>query len=1016
MVERGESLPERCKTCSENHRKEQKRITIPYFQAKLESESNFTVFDYYQSAYTFHGNRPRRVVESKADISEVRKRIKITDEHIERLFEILKRNQVVILTSPTGTGKSTYVLYRLIDPLKESSEDFTEELIRQGQIIQTQPLSSATERIPNTTSKKLLGESGAHETGALGLRHRGNERFSRHNIGLVVTDGSLRNWIRDGRLDQYSLVMIDETHKRTLNIESILLLLKYMLPLYPHLKVIISSATIDAGIFLEALKKEGISAEIFDLSKELEEKRDYFVHFWGEGRVEGCDCWLCQKIYHKGSFFMYEEQPPDISQLSEIASEFIIEILKNLRTGEGILVFFPGQKWIEEAKELLEERKKEIDPKNEIEIIPVYRKLGEEKVTNNFNKRGKKGRVLLATDIAETSHTLEDIVYVVDSGYIREIEWDPETMTSYLPVKLHSKAGCYQRWGRVGRVKKGYVYCLFTTEKFENEKEFKEQTVPEIYRNRLDDVILTLLAGGIPEISKEILIEKDEREKEKINSEIKRALFSLKEIGLLDETGNVTEKGLEAFHFPEFSSEEKSLLDLADEQNCLLEMLIAILMMRTEEGEVRTGARLYSESGLFMWDSKWSAETKMKVWKIHQALKTGCKDDLDFVIKLAYCFLESEKKGAGKEWAESHFINYNVLEEIFSPKKGKFYNLIERFRVKAEEREIRDIDFTLLERVRSVFAIVLKSREFEVTKDLTYNLLLVKGKNGIISKNCAGAWLEGKKGLMITATKEEVIVEGRKELIPSASFIIKLPDLIKPTIKEHLLIDQSFPINSIVSVKEKNGKFYLEKVIKPPPSIKIKYKKILGYLGKEEKEAEEIFFNEKFITPYEGSDPIEGIWISKEKNNTARIIGWIEKESIPIALISAYEKVPALSLSRGEKLKVKICQVFRDPIGKDGWIEASTDEGFEIPIELSEMSLNPFGYGLELIKEENLSLFIKDFDEDGMPQLSNIANIINDLRALYNQQLISEVLPLIKERGEEIDQLFELFKNIRLSL
>jgi HrpA-like RNA helicase len=982
MLEKGESLPERCEECRKKHKKAIKEIKIPYFQAQPEDESKFTDFDYILSAYTPHGERNRRLEEAKPD-PEIRKRIKITNEQVRKFLEALRENQVVILMSPTGTGKSTYVLYRLIDAL-EGYENFIETLKRQGQIIQTQPLTEATERIPSTVGQKFLGEgSKPHEFGAVGLRHRGAEKWSKHNIAVVVTDGSLRNWIRDGRVDQYSLVIVDEAHKRTLNIESILLLLKHMLPLYPHLKVVVSSATIDPRPFVEAFKREGISVKVFDLSEELKEERKYTVHFWKGKPVEGCDCWLCEKMKKEGTFYLYEDEAPGsgVEELSRATANFVLELLKYLKEGEGVLVFLPGQAWITRTKELIDEGKKYLNLQRDIEVITVFRKMGGKQVAEAFERKKGEGRVLLATDIAETSHTFEDVVYVVDSGYIRELQWDPETLSTYLPVKRHSKAGCLQRWGRVGRLRRGYVYCLYTEEEFSNPEIFREQTRPEVFRNRLDDVVLTLRTAGVSEISKDMFIGSQE-EIEEIDQELRRSLSSLRSEGLLDERGNVTEKTLELFAFPEFSPEEKALLDLADELNCLLEMLAAILMMRDDEGNPRTGAGLYNQdkhnpSGILLWDSNWPAKKKMEAWKRHQALKVGCRDDLDFVIKVAYCFIKAKSVGMDKEWVDWHHVDREVLESIFG-EGGKFQSLLNRFRKRVpEERKIRELDPRLLERVRSAFWTVLSKKVFEVGENFTY-LIREEKKEGVISRHCVGSWKKGESGVLVMATKEKMNINGQLKLVPSASFLVKPPELGEDE-SRFLFFDQVFPVGTLISIKQSlpiEGIYYVKKVDPPYSAALIKAK-----------------------------------WVSSEKSEVARVVGWEEEDGEPIALITSHI-TPKFEKKEGERIKVKIEKVFRDPEGEGGWILAKTEDGIEIPIELNEMSLDPLGHGLELIEGNVLELSIKGFDEEGIPRLSNIDNVIRDLQEIRNQILIPEVLQATKVQGEALDKLHEVVKRI----
>jgi HrpA-like RNA helicase len=176
---------------------------------------------------------------------------------------------------------------------------------------------------------------------------------------------------------------------------------------------------------------------------------------------------------------------------------FVLRILEETKKG-SILVFLHGETVIENTAKKIWEAKRRIDPKNRIRVITVYRRLGVKEVEKRLKLKNKR-RVIVATNIVETSHTLDDVIYEIDSGYIKETVWDPDTRISKLQTKFHSQAGCRQRWGRVGRVKDGYVYCLYTKEQFEK---FKPNTAPEITRSNLEETLLVLKAAGLTEIEK----------------------------------------------------------------------------------------------------------------------------------------------------------------------------------------------------------------------------------------------------------------------------------------------------------------------------------------------------------------------------------------------------------------------------------------------------------------------------------------------------------------------------------
>lgn len=190
MAERGESLPERCENCKEKNRIGKRETRQAYFHVDLAMDEVVSSFNHCAAAYTSHHDRNRQEVLHEPNLDGMK--IRITDEHIKELYEKLDKHQVVILASPTGTGKSVYVLARLLEAPEDYDNDFIEILIRQGQLSQTQPLAEATKRIPNTVSKRLIAESGPGPMATVGFRHSGEEAYSQHNIGIVVTDGSLK--------------------------------------------------------------------------------------------------------------------------------------------------------------------------------------------------------------------------------------------------------------------------------------------------------------------------------------------------------------------------------------------------------------------------------------------------------------------------------------------------------------------------------------------------------------------------------------------------------------------------------------------------------------------------------------------------------------------------------------------------------------------------------------------------------------------------------------------------------
>lgn len=980
MTEKGESLPERCDNCRRNRKKDKREIRINYFR-QLPSLENMTSSFYSRSNYASHGDRNYiEIPESKEDSGL---KVRMTDDHIEQLYEKLEGNQVVVLASPTGTGKSVYVLYRLLDPPPQYQGSFVDDLLHQGQVVQTQPLSAAVERIPEVVSEKELKQSSVKPLGVLGLRHRGREDYDRHNLGVVVTDGSLRNWIRDGHIGQYSLIMVDEAHKRSLNIDSLLSLLQFKLPLHPHLKVIIASATINIDEFKDAFERKGIRTDVLDLSRDLEEKTDYTVHFWKDGPKESCDCWMCQKEKVRKNFWRFMGFPPEEGQLPQAVASYVIEILRNTKTG-SILVFLPGEAVIEKSRELIEEKILNIRGGKDIPILPIYSRLGENEVSNRFNKKGKVRRVLLTTDIAETSHTLDDVVYLVESGFIKQSQWDPESLTSTLPNIRHSQAGCKQRFGRVGRNAKGYVYCLYTQEQFNN---FQEQTTPEVFRSQTDEVLVNVKSAGV---SDDLSFIGEADNKQTFDYEIKRSLSSLTEEKYLDEEGNVTEDGLESFRIP-LTIQKKALLDIADKQGCLEEMLALVSALETERGEARTGAESSNPMhGILVWDPRWTAETKMRVSRVLESLRFGCRDDLEFILKVVYCFKRAQAEGKDKDWATKNFVNHSVLEEIL----GSYQEVREIFLAKAENRAPRELELPRVPKLRLILSKLLKGREVEIKegeKGLFYQLKGNEEVTGYISEACAGSWQDGDKAILLAATKKKGLVGGEERMVSVACALAK-PDT-EAEFKPELFLDQNLPAGTRLLVHKQGSKEYIAKILQAPTQLRVEYGEELdfsmlmdNYLRSDY--VPQINYNDdEVVKGFNNiSRKIEVEWKDEKRSKKALLRGWKRNNNKVFALVEPFNINELLKeIVASDRVQVKVKGVFQSYDDFRGWVLVETEQGLEFPLDISELSLAYFGNALKILEGTWITLPVVDKSLEGLPVFSRLDLFLDDLKEIKQE-------------------------------
>jgi HrpA-like RNA helicase len=985
MVEKGESEPERCENCQKKHRADKRETRQSYFSQAMIAYGRSAKANHVSSAYTSHGDRKEKREFIAPDT--VGMRIRITDSHIRELYEKLYDNQVVILASPTGTGKSVYVLYRLLEAPADYAGNFVKMLIHQGQVIQTQPLTCATGRIAETVSKKELGESGVRQMGIMGIRHQGREDYSRFNLGVVVTDGSLKNWLRNSSLGQYSLIMVDEAHKRSVNIDNLLNMLKEQLPYYPHLKVIIASATINLKEFNDSFASQGIRTATMDLSETLEEQINYKLHYLNGKPVPDCDCWACKNPKFSGNFLKFDGVSPQEADLPELVSSLVVEILNNTDKG-GVLAFLTGESVIKKTGDLLTTKMARYPKLKGIPVSQVFSRLGAKKVEELFklNPNPNNRRVLLTTDIAETSHTLDGVVYVIESGWIKQTKWDPNDMTSVLPTIRHSQAGCRQRFGRVGRTEGGYVYCLYTENEFV--KEFQEQTTPEIFRSPIDDTILTAKAAGIQKSLKFIGSPDDASVFE---MEMKRAAKAVEAQGFVDKQGNITDEGLDVFHV-NLSPDRKALLDKADEQACLWEMLTFLCMTRTDTNGARSGAEAYNqENGLLVWDLRWNAATKMRVQKIHKALGAGCADDLDFALKLAWFYQDNVAKGTVEQWLEQNFLNGNVFEDVFQNRE----KISEIYLTKAEGRK-KVLDLGLAKKVRLILSIACAGNtvKLEMLQGQLIYRFLAGGKElyGIVPETCAGRWKSGGMALLLTSIKKNGVFDGKPKPGSFACSIIRLESVDTITDSE-FFVDQNVLVDSKVSLVQEGESFFIQDVIEAPSQISIiYYEKNLDFSMTMDdylrpKYTRPIIFNSKEAKGRFGmiQGRIPALWVGRQSSE-GRIIGWERKGDRLCAIVNSidvFDIRKKICLTKKAMLTiVKVNKEIHDP---KGWVSARSDEGIEFAIESNDLSLTFLDRGLRSLEGTRLELDVKNEKLGGVLEFTNLRNNLEAMNLIKTE-------------------------------
>ena len=377
-------------------------------------------------------------------------------EQKEKILEALKDNQVIVVQSPTGSGKTT----QLPVILHEAGYDST------GMIAVTQPRRIAALSVSEFIAKQL----GTTYPGLVGYKMRFEDKTDSTTKIKIMTDGILLQEMKlDPWLSKYSVIMVDEAHERSLNIDFVLGLLKRVLEARKEFKVIVSSATMNAEAF-----------------------SSYFGN---------CPIVTIETITYPVTM-VYDPPAIAATTTSEAGCEALLTKICNTveRTLDnddngGILIFLPGEKIIKDCMKMLDTSRFA----RKIHTLPLYGRLSKEDQERVFlpAPRGKR-KVIISTNIAETSVTISDITTVIDSGLAKLNFYNPRTFTSSLVETQVSKASCNQRRGRAGRTRPGTCYRLFPRKDFDTRPLY---TIEEIFRTDLSEVVLQMADLGITDFA-----------------------------------------------------------------------------------------------------------------------------------------------------------------------------------------------------------------------------------------------------------------------------------------------------------------------------------------------------------------------------------------------------------------------------------------------------------------------------------------------------------------------------------
>uniref|UniRef100_A0A6B2EC10 RNA helicase n=1 Tax=Phlebotomus kandelakii TaxID=1109342 RepID=A0A6B2EC10_9DIPT len=444
----------------------------------------------------------------------------------EDLIKAINDNQILIVIGETGSGKTT----QITQYLSESG------FCARGKIGCTQPRRVAAMSV----AKRVAEEFGCRMGQEVGYTIRFEDCTSPETVIKYMTDGMLlRECLMDLDLKSYSVIMLDEAHERTIHTDVLFGLLKQAVQKRPELKLIVTSATLDAVKFSQYF----FEAPIFTIP----------------GRTFAVEV-------------LYTKEP----ETDYLDASLITVMQIHLREPPGdILLFLTGQEEIDTACEILYERMKSLGPDvPELIILPVYSALPSEMQTRIFEPAPAGSRkVVIATNIAETSLTIDGIYYVVDPGFVKQKVYNSKTGMDSLVVMPISQAAAKQRAGRAGRTGPGKCYRLYTERAYRDE--MLPTPVPEIQRTNLATTVLQLKTMGIND-----LLHFDFMDAPPVESLV-MALEQLHSLSALDDEGLLTRLGRRMAEFPLEPNLSKMLI-MSVALNCSDEVLTIVSMLSVQ--------------------------------------------------------------------------------------------------------------------------------------------------------------------------------------------------------------------------------------------------------------------------------------------------------------------------------------------------------------------------------------------------------------------------------------------------
>ncbi len=575
----------------------------------------------------------------------------------DEIAAAILKHQVVILCGETGSGKTTQLPKICLELGRGVA----------GLIGHTQPRRIAARSVASRIAQELKSPLGQ----VVGYKVRFNDKLTESTYIKLMTDGILLAETQgDKFLNAYDTIIIDEAHERSLNIDFLLGYLKQLLPKRPDLKVIITSATIDATRFsthfngAPVIEVSGrtypVEIRYRPLGKAQDRARAKAQEAENNSEDDDEDIELLgQDVMGLKRHARVESRWLEEDDTEEAIEDAILDAADDLlRLGDGdILVFLPGEREIRDTAEHLRKYQGRSLRLKNIEVLPLFARLSIEDQQKIFRPHGLR-RIVLATNVAETSLTVPGIKYVIDAGLARMSRYSSRAKVEQLQIEKISQAAAKQRAGRCGRVSSGICIRLYDEQDFNARPEYTE---PEILRSSLASVILRMAALRLGDVNDFPFIEAPS------SRLIADGYQLLQELGAVNAKRELTDLGAQMAKLPLDPRVARMIL-AAKRENCINEILIIASALSIQDPRERpmdkreaadnahakfAGTSAAGESSDFM--------SYLKIWDFYDSALKAKKSNKDLLGQCHTNFLSFLRL---KEWRELHGQLLDIVQEI----------------------------------------------------------------------------------------------------------------------------------------------------------------------------------------------------------------------------------------------------------------------------------------------------------------------------------------------------------------